>query len=540
MLARAQNATKFRLSRVDAEYNARKTEIETAEAESAMHLESIKSKKVALSQHADRQRLLINKGLANARRGAMLMCAKDLQTHTVEIQIQRQLSSLKDPQAEFLTQRFYEAYSKPAAHDSRDDDPSEGLPLGLDGNLRIFHSDVRNGPEVLQGTSTAQDAELSHDRNERRTAHQEALEAGCCKSIERDDDSASASSQHFQVDEPGDQNPTDSRLNEDHDQETDVIRGSPDVGRDRPPSSESGCANIISSEQRPEMLSPKLVGLSSPKVVCNPANKGLSDSKVMYIPASNGRRIVSRAEEESKDSISTLSRHAASPNRIRVTPAPEMHKEQVFRIQRRGDHGKIREVDWKSSNQDEDRTERSSHTMSAFSLAAKHSLPETKPCQGMSTSNRPDDTKTRKTGRISASNLDRSTTIRPHTGRVKDVEVDLPPYIARRSLFMKKGNQGSDSTRREGNTKAVVTGQEHGQGIPYPLHKHSPPGSKNKVFRTSQQQDPHKISATIRRVSIRGFPTTKLVSRRETGTSRRILPITYKFRSFRSYPSPGG
>lgn len=102
------------------------------------------------------------------------------------------------------------------------------------------------------------------------------------------------------------------------------------------------------------MLSPKSVGLSSLKVVYNPANKGPSDSKFIHTLASNGlshpnavytrkyRCIVSGAGGEWKDSISTLSTHVASPNRI---SAPEMHKEQVLRIQQRGDHGKIQEAD---------------------------------------------------------------------------------------------------------------------------------------------------------------------------------------------------
>lgn len=101
--------------------------------------------------------------------------------------------------------------------------------------------------------------------------------------------------------------------------------------------------------------------------------------------------------------------------------------------------------------------------MSAFCLAAKHSLPETKPDQGMSTSDRPNGAKTRKTGGISASNHDRSTTIRPRTGRVKDVQVDNPPYIVWRSLFGKKKNQDSDPTRWEGNIKALITRQGNGQ-----------------------------------------------------------------------------
>lgn len=177
--------------------------------------------------------------------------------------------------------------------------------------------------------------------------------------------------------------------------------------------------------------------------------------------------------------------------------------------------------------------------MSAFCLAAKHSLPETKPDQGMSTSDRPNDAKTRKTGGISASNHDRSTTIRPRTGRVKDVQVDNPPYIVWRSLFGKKKNQDSDPTRWEGNIKALITRQGNGQGVPYPLHKRSPPGDENKASSTSQRQNPHKTSATIRRASSRNIQTTKSVPMRETGTSGRILPDTYKFRSFRSSPSPG-
>lgn len=199
-----------RLSRVDAEHNTRKTALEAAEAESAMQLERINSEKVALSQHADQQRLSVGRNSANTRQGFMLLCARDLQTHTVEMQIQRLLSSLPSPQPELLAQNFYEAYSKPAAHGSREDDPSERLPLSLDGNRdrkakhelpvpgykvpiergadsaspHILHSDVRN----LQGTSTAWDAKLSHDRNEGRTAHQESLDTGNGKSIERDDD----------------------------------------------------------------------------------------------------------------------------------------------------------------------------------------------------------------------------------------------------------------------------------------------------------------------------------------------------------------
>ncbi|KAH3945696.1 hypothetical protein HBI56_093450 [Parastagonospora nodorum] len=568
-MARAQESVETLLSQVDAEQIARKAELEAAAAESRTQLESISSEKDALSQHADRQRLLLATNLAMRRRNIMLRYARNLQTHTVEMQIQRLLSSLPTPQAGLLAQKFHEAYSKPAANGSRDDDSSKRLPFRLDGNgeqkdkhgssvsghkilvkcgdnsasPHILHFDVRNGLKAFQGTSTTCDAKPSFDRSEGQTGQQEASDTRYGKSNERDDDSVSASFQHFHVDEPDDKNPTDSRLNEYHGQQTDVIRGSSDMARAEPPTSGSGHANTYDSEQRPQMLSSKSDGLSNPKVVYNPADKGLSHPKALYTPAGNGlyhpkavhtperRRPVSRAEGEWKGSISRLSRHAASPNRKRVAPAPEMLKEQVFRIQRREDDGKIREVDWNSLYQNEDRTETLSHTMSALPPAIKHSLPETKPDQEMSTSYRPNNGKTRKTGGRSASNHDSSTVIWQRMERVKDAQVDDPPD--------KTKHKGSDSSRRKGNRKIVTTGQGNGQGVPHPLPQRSPRGDENKVSRTSERQDPEKKSATGRRRALsHDSQTTKSVLIRKTGSRGIILRNTSKSRAFRSFRSP--
>jgi hypothetical protein len=569
-MARAQESVETLLSQVNAEQIARKAELETAVAESRTPPESISSEKDALLQHADRQRALLAMNLAMRRRNIMLRYARNLQTHTVEMQIQRLLSSLPSPQAGLLAQKFHEAYSKPATNGSRDDDSSKRLPLRLDGNgeqkdkrgspvpghkvlvkcgddstsPHILHSDVRNGPKAFQGTSTTCDAKPSFDRSEGQTGQQEASDTRHGKSSERDDDSVSASFQHFHVDEPDDKNPTDSRLNEYHGQQTDVIRGSSDMVRAEPPTSGSGHANTYDSEQRPQMLSSKSDGLSNPKVVYKPADKGLSHPKTSYTPAGNGlyhpkavhtperRRPVSRAEGEWKGSISRLSRHAASPNRKRAAPAPEMHKEQVSRIQRREDDGKIREFDRRSLYQDEDRTEILSHTMSALSPAIKHSLPETKPDQEMSTSHRPNHGKTRKTGGRSASNHDRSTVIWQRMGRVKDAQVDDPPDRT-------KQHQGSESSRRGGNRKTITTGQGNGQGVPHPLPQRSPRGDENKVSRTSERQDPEKKSAAGRRRALsHDFQTTKSVLIRKTGGRGIILRDTYKSRSFRSFRSP--